>query len=215
MTTEAAAADVPGSTTDDRRGPGRPRNAEDARAIVAAALEMLADDGYHRRSIEAVAARAGVGKATVYRRWPGKHELVADALASLNEGMPELPPASLTTRERALVLMEHACRKDPLSLPGRILPRMMAYRVSHPELFDLYVNQVLEPRRERLRQVLRDGIERGEVRADLDVVLAASALTAPSLLMTMCLPVGEALPAGTVHRLADIVWPGIEASPAR
>lgn len=193
------------------RRPGRPRNLEADRAIVSAALEILADEGYHRLTIEAVAAQAGVGKATVYRRWPGKHELVSDALGSLNEGMPQMPPASLPTRERALLLMEHACRKDPLSLPGRILPRMLAYRVSHPELFDMYVARVLEPRRERLRQVLRDGIERGEVRPDLDVALAAMALTAPPLLMTMSMPVGAALPPGTVHRLADLVWPGIEA----
>jgi AcrR family transcriptional regulator len=193
------------------RGPGRPRSADADKAIIAAALEMLADEGYHRLSIEAVAAAAGVGKATVYRRWPGKRELIADALASLNEGMPEPPPASLSTRERALLMMEHVCRKDPLSLPGRILPRMLAYRVSHPELFEMYVSRVLEPRRERLRQVLREGIERGEVRPDLDVALAASALTAPLLLMSMSLPLGSELPPGTVHRLAEIIWPGIQA----
>lgn len=197
----------------ERRGPGRPRSADADRAIIAAALEMLADEGYHKLTIEAVATAAGVGKATVYRRWPSKYELVRDALSALNEGMPPPPPATLSTRERAQIMMEAACRKDPLSLPGRILPRMMAYRVSHPELFDMYVTQVLEPRRERLRQVLREGIERGEVRPDIDVALAASALTAPSMMMTLSLPAGQALPPGTVQRLADIVWPGIAAAP--
>ena len=84
----------------DRRGPGRPRSADADKAIVEATLEMLADEGYYALSLEAVAARAGVGKATIYRRWPGKRELVGDALATLNEGMPEVPPASATTLDR-------------------------------------------------------------------------------------------------------------------
>lgn len=195
------------------RGPGRPRSASIDAAIVGAALQVLADEGYHALSIEGVAALAGVGKATVYRRWASKRELVGDALASLNDGMPEQPPQSLPTRARALLVMEHVARKDPTSLSGRILPRMLAYRVSHPELFDTYVTRVVEPRREVLRQVLRDGVARGDVRPDVDVTLAASALTAPLLMMAMSRPAGEPFPPDLVERLADLVWPGIAAPP--
>ncbi len=109
--------------------------------------------------------------------------------------------------------MEHACRKDPQSLSGRIMPRMIAYRTSHPELYKDYVQRVLEPRRERLRSVLRDGIERGDLRSDLDVELAASALTAPLIMMTMAGVSGQQPPPGTVEKLTDIVWPGIVAQP--
>ncbi len=192
----------------DRRRPGRPRSVDADRAIIQATLEMLADEGYHALSVEAVASRAGVGKATVYRRWAGKRELVADALATLNDTMHELPPPG-PTRARARVLMEHVCRKDPQSLSGRIMPRMMSYRVSHPELFADYLQRVVEPRRERMRAVLREGIGRGDVRPDLDVDLATLALTSPLIMMSMGLPAGETPPAGTVDRLADLVWPGI------
>jgi AcrR family transcriptional regulator len=208
--TDQAAATAPGNPG-DRRGPGRPRSADADKAIVQATLEMLADEGYHALSLEAVAASAGVGKATIYRRWPGKRELVSDALATLNEGMPDVPPASAPTVERVRQLMEHACRKDPQSLSGRIMPRMMSYRTSHPELYKDYVQRVLEPRRERLRTVLRDGIERGDLRVDLDVELAALTLTAPLIMMTMGSVSGQAPPAGTVEKITDIVWPGIEA----
>lgn len=190
------------------RGPGRPRSADADRVIVEATLEMLADEGYHALSVEAVAARAGVGKATIYRRWPGKRELVVDALAALNAALPDLPPPG-PTRARAQVLMEHVCRKDPGSLSGRIMPRMLAYRTSHPELFEAYVRRVIEPRRERMRTVLREGIEHGDVRPGLDVELAALALTSPLVMMAM----GQAVPEGTVERLAEIVWPGIAADP--
>lgn len=207
--TESGALDQSVGTASGRRAPGRPRSADADAAIVTATLEILADEGYHALSIEAVAARAGVGKATVYRRWASKRELVSDALASLNDGMPEPPSASLPTRARALRVMEHIARKDPESLAGRILPRMLAYRTSHPELFDAYLARVVEPRREVLRQVLRDGVARGEVRPDLDVVLAASTLTAPLLMAAMSRPVGQPVSPSTVERLADLVWPGI------
>ncbi len=193
------------------RGPGRPRSAEADRAIVEATLEMIADDGYHALSMEAVATAAGVGKATVYRRWPGKRELVADALATLNDGLVPLP-APGPTRERARVLMEHVSRKEHTSLSGRIMPRMMAYRSSHPELFEDYVARVIEPRRERMRTVLRQGVERGDVRGDLTIELAAQALTAPLLMLRMASSSSQQLPPTTVDDLLDIVWPGVCAT---
>ncbi len=202
-----------GTGPGDRRSPGRPRSVDADHAIVAATLEMLADDGFHALTMEAVAAEAGVGKATIYRRWPGKRELVADALATLNDGMVD-PPEDLSTVERAKLLMEQVCRKDPTSVSGRIMPRMLAYRSSHPELFDDYVARVIAPRRERMRTVLRDGIERDDVRPDVDVGLAALALTSPLLMLTMSTSPGQALPEGTVDRLISIVWPGIAAASA-
>ena len=78
---------------DPSRRPGRPREQRADRAIVAATLEIFAEDGYHGLSMEAVAARAGVSKATIYRRWPGKRDLVFDALASLNDDFPRVPAA--------------------------------------------------------------------------------------------------------------------------
>jgi AcrR family transcriptional regulator len=195
------------------RGPGRPRSVEADRAIVEATLEMIADDGYHALSMEAVAAAAGVGKATLYRRWPGKRELVADALATLNDGLVPLPPAG-PTRDRARVLMEHVCRKEHTSLSGRIMPRMMAYRGSHPELFEDYLCRVIEPRRERMRTVLREGVERGDVRSDVSIHLAAQALTAPLLMLRMASPASQQPSPTTVDDLLDIIWPGVRADGA-
>jgi len=62
------------------RKPGRPRSAQAHKAILDATLELLAEEGFHGLSIEAVAAKAGVGKTTIYRRWPSKDELVMDAI---------------------------------------------------------------------------------------------------------------------------------------
>ena len=75
-----------------KRRPGRPREQRADRAIIDATLEIFADEGYHALSVEAVAARAEVSKATIYRRWPGKRELVIDALATLNDDFPRFRP---------------------------------------------------------------------------------------------------------------------------
>ena len=194
----------------DVRKPGRPRDERADRAIVAATLDLLVEDGFHALSVEAVAARAGVGKTTIYRRWPGKRELVADSLAELNTDLPELPPAG-PTRERLLALMQHVCQKDPHTLSVRIMPRMLAYRSSHPELYAEYVERVVRPRRERTHRILRDGIERGEVRADIDVELAALSLTAPLIMYAMTAPADRPPTAAHARRLLDLVWAGIAA----
>jgi AcrR family transcriptional regulator len=193
------------------RRPGRPRDERADRAIVTAALEMLVEEGYHALSVEAVAARAGVGKTTVYRRWAGKRELVVDALAELNTGMPDLP-APGPTRERVLQMMEHVCSKDLSSMSSRIMPRMIAYRSSHPELYADYLTRVIRPRRERLKTVLREGIDRGDVRPDLDVELAALSLTAPLIMFAMTAHEDRPLRSQDAQTLLDIVWPGVAAS---
>lgn len=202
--TAAAAPDT------DQRRPGRPRDERHDRAIVAATLELLVDSGYNALSVEAVAARAGVGKTTIYRRWPGKKELVADALGSLNLELPESMPDG-TTHERLLALMAHICDSDHVSLPGRILPRMLAYQSSHPDLYREFLVRVIMPRRQRLHTVLREGMADGTLRADLDVELVGLALSAPLIMMQKTHPDRDPT-ADDAQRLLDTVWPGIVAT---
>lgn len=191
----------------DVRRPGRPRDERADRAIVQATLEMLVDDGYHALSVEAVAAKAGCGKTTIYRRWPSKRELVSDALGAINADLPDLPPPG-PTRDRVRTLLMDIRQKQPRSVSARIMPRMLAYRSSHPELYADYVERVIRPRRERLQRVLRDGVERGEVRSDIDLELAALCLSSPLMMRSMSAPDGS-VPAAEVEALLDIAWRGI------
>ena len=175
-----------------------------------ATLKLFADEGYHALSVEAVAVEAAVSKATIYRRWPGKRELVLDALATLNDDFPAFPTGVTghATRELLLTALRHIASRDADSMSGRIMPRMMTYRLSQPDLYAEYFERVIMPRRQWLFAVLRRGIERGELRADLEVDVAAAALVGPIMLHLH----NSGRPAAEMpDQLMDILWPGLSA----
>jgi AcrR family transcriptional regulator len=87
------------SAEPEARRPGRPRSAKAHRAILDAALALLVEQGYHGLSMEAVAARAGVGKTTIYRRWPSKQEIVIEAIGQV--GSPTWSGRSATRSARS------------------------------------------------------------------------------------------------------------------
>lgn len=195
------------------RRPGRPRERRADRAIIEATLELFADEGYHAMTIEAVATHAGVGKTTIYRRWPGKKELIIDALASLNDELmvaKESLPGTFADRIRAV--LRHLTTKDNDSLLGRITPRMLVYSESQPDLYAEYFDRVIMPRRRWLHGLLREGVERGELRAGLDIEVAALALVGPALMPARGLGLddsGEDL----ADRLFTVLWPAFAAGP--
>src|SRR5260370_23120329 len=105
-----------GEVTTNRR-PGRPRSEQAERAIIDAALSLYAETGPEGLCIEKVAARAGAGKATIYRRWPGKEDLLLDAIAALQVPLPQ--PAGRSVREDRVTLLRATCAAlaDPPRAP--------------------------------------------------------------------------------------------------
>src|SRR5690242_16002774 len=113
----------PGSATKDTdvqtgpaaetRRPGRPRSEQAEQAIIEATLDLFAEQGFEGVCVEAVAARAGVGKATIYRRWPNKEELLLAAFGSLKSPFPE--PAGESVRDDLLAMVKVMCadKADP------------------------------------------------------------------------------------------------------
>ena len=159
------------------RASGRPRDPELDHRIVEATLQLLADGGYDGLAIEAVAASAGVGKATVYRRWAGKEELVIEAVATLTE-QPE-PVVGACVRDELVALLEVIRRKSDSSLAGKIFPRLLGASAENPELMRRYREQVLDPRRRRFLDVLERGVREGLLRADVDLDYAVDLLVGP------------------------------------
>jgi AcrR family transcriptional regulator len=173
-------------------------------------LELLAEGtSVEGLSMEAVATRAGVGKATIYRRWPHKDALLLDAVASIKEPLPA--PHGTSVRDD-LIQLVRATSTARDSRTGRIMPCMIPELQRPGHLRDQYLGMV-EARRDVIRGVLHRGIATGELRPDTDIEVAVALLTAPtlmSLLGSVSQPDCEHLP----ERVVDTVLGGI-ASPFR
>jgi AcrR family transcriptional regulator len=201
--TDAAPVDA------DRRGPGRPRSVRADEAILTAVIELLLGGTTAEvLSIEAVAARAGVGKATIYRRWANKDALLIDAVASLKGAQSEIDGVSV--RDDLISLLRPIGRHEAGPAAG-VLPCLITELKRSPLLNHVY-QQIIEPRRERMREVIRRGIDSGELRADLDLEVVLAMLVGPMFAQSMFnwnpMLDREKLP----ERLVDAIWPAIAAS---
>ncbi len=151
---------------------------EITRSITEAVLDELAEQGYARLSMEAVAKRAGVGKSALYRRWPAKHDMVMAVVSEFSLDHAATPDTgSLRGDVRALLDAVF----DWLTHPrfARILPDLVAESARNPALREAITATIGAPRRERGVEVLRRAIDRGELAADLDIELALDLLAAP------------------------------------
>ncbi len=128
------------------KGPGRPRSERAHEAILEATLDLLLEEGFTRMSIEAVATRAGVGKATIYRRWPSKADLVVEAVACRKE-QPFVDPDSGGVREDLVSLARQAFRPRESSEVTELMLRLASARARHPELQEAFMRHIVEPRR--------------------------------------------------------------------
>jgi AcrR family transcriptional regulator len=175
MTTRDVIENLAAGTARDARRPGRPRSERAEQAILDATLDAIGECGIDGVRCEDVAARAGVGKATLYRRWQGKEELLIAAFASLKSPLPE--PRGVSVREdlTAMLGVMAADADDPRYAQQFALLHGEGQR--YPLLVARYKEEVVEPRRELIRSVLRRGIETGELRADIDIEVAMLALT--------------------------------------
>jgi len=154
---------------------GRPRSASADRLILDATLTLLQRHGYLRLSIDQIAQEAGVGRATIYRRYRSKADLVASAVAS-RAGFLDQPDTG-TTRGDLLWLLQQAQEKYD-SAAGLPMAGVLLIDGPHnPELLHAFRQRVLGPRRVRFESVLRRGVERGDLRPDLDVSAAMDVLT--------------------------------------
>ncbi len=189
---------------------GRPRSVEADRAIVAATVELLAEEGYAGLSMEGVAARAGVGKTTIYRRWPCKSDLVVHSLQCVSEH-DESAPDTGRVRDDLVVFMGRMVDKLRRSEAGRIMPGLLVELTRNPELARAFRQGFVEPRRLLVVEALRRGIDRGEVRADVDLELVVDATVAifQHRLMVTGMAIDDDLP----DRLADLLLLGIVPRP--
>ncbi|GAA2401678.1 TetR/AcrR family transcriptional regulator [Streptomyces glaucosporus] len=195
-----------GTGTGTRAARGRPRSAAADRAIVEAVLRLLERGvGIDALSMEGIAREAGVGKATVYRRWPGKDALLLDVMRTLEE-----PPAEVrgtSVRDDLVEVLERLRQRGLAKRNSALLRTVTSHFRSHPRLWREYHDTVIRARRELLHSVLRRGMASGEIRADLDVELLGDLFVGPMLARAMLHDEGE-LPGGLAERIVDGVLEG-------
>jgi len=160
------------------RAPGRPRSAEADRAILQAALELLAEDGYRALTMERVRERSGVGKATLYRRYGSKEELVRAAIVHLNADVP-VPEDTGSLMGDFLAAAEEilagAAERNALVL----MPRLLSDVADDAEMHALFYEHLVAPRRRVVREIIERAKARGEIRAELDPDLAIDMMVGP------------------------------------
>jgi AcrR family transcriptional regulator len=191
------------------RPPGRPRSETADRAIIDATLDLMADVGMTALTIEQVACAAGVGKATVYRRWANKDALLVDALATLNDDLPDV--ADLPVRD-ALVEIVDFVRRGSDTRAGRLLPCLVAEGRHHPDVLERYRHVVAQPRRQHLRTILENAVARGELPRTTDVGLVMLMLVGPVLHLRSMAVTDEITPVSNrklSERIVDTVLAGL------
>jgi AcrR family transcriptional regulator len=156
---------------------GRPREERADRAILAAALQLIAEHGVRDLRMDDVADRARVGKATIYRRYRSKDELVTAAVAALVSEITV--PDTGSTRGDLLALMRSAVDVYSGSVEAGMMPSLVDAMSRDLELARSVREGFLAERRAALRAVLERGIERGDLRRDLDLELALDVLGGP------------------------------------
>jgi AcrR family transcriptional regulator len=199
----------PGRQEQTSRRPGRPRSEQAEQAIIEATLDLFAEQGFEGVCVEAVAARAGVGKATIYRRWPNKEELLLAAFGSLKSPFPE--PAGISVRDDLLAMVKVMCADKGDPRKARRYALLLGEGEKYPRLMARYKETVVEPRREAMRAVIRRGVETGELRSDTDVEIAMLTLT--GVIMARENTPGATLDEDFATRLVDGLLLGLSTRP--
>lgn len=188
------------------RGPGRPRDERASRAITEAALRQLAELGYARVTMERVAAEAGVARATVYRRYQDKADLITAAIAA---GIEELPtrPSDDPRRDlvRFLTAFDARFAHHCLGVLGSLLGGQ-----EDPYALDLHRERVIEPRAAYARRLLERAQELGQLDPEADVDLALQMLVGAVFARRIS---GVPSDRSWARRAVETIWRGLAPAP--
>jgi AcrR family transcriptional regulator len=182
------------------------RSARAHAAILEATRELLAKGGVRELTVEGVALRSGVAKTTIYRRWRSKDELALAVLLDMVQTVVAVPELA-DTRAELLVLVKGAVRVLGKTLMGTVMQGLVSELASESGLAVAFRTQVVALRLAEVKRLLDRGIERGEIRSDVDVVLAHELLFGPVYYRLFLS--GGRLDNGLAERIVDAVLPAL------
>jgi AcrR family transcriptional regulator len=167
-----------GGTDPVVRPPGRPRSERANQAILDAARDLLVEEGFTRLRLEHVAARAGVGKATIYRRWPSKEALTLDLVLGL--AAPHLDIADVgDTRAELEAAVGNPLEAIVNTTWGPVIRAMLSQIAGNPTIGDPFRQSVVSHRRAEIGRVIERGIARGDLRPNTDASIVTELLVGP------------------------------------
>jgi AcrR family transcriptional regulator len=189
--------ELPGTVAERRRG-----------AILDATRELLAEGGVHGLTIEGVAARAGVAKTTIYRRWRSKEELALEVLIDMVQQFVATPEHD-DTRAELVAFVGNAVRILGTTLMGRVMRGLVSDLAADPELMRAFQEKVVARRVAEVERLVERGIARGDLRPDLDRELLHELLFGPVYYRLMLS--GAPLDDDVAERIVDAVLPAFTA----
>jgi AcrR family transcriptional regulator len=172
-----------------KKQPGRPRSIKSHQAMLQATLELLAEVGFNATSIDAIAARARVGKTTIYRRYASKEELVADAIESVREEIAIPDTGNLQSDIDALI--QNAAQIVLSPLGRQTVATIVSSASSNTQFAQIYWKKYLQPRRKAFAIVVERAKARNEISADLDSDLVFDTMSGIMLYALIFQPISE------------------------
>ncbi|MGB7442065.1 MAG: TetR/AcrR family transcriptional regulator [Coleofasciculaceae cyanobacterium] len=186
----------------NKKSPGRPRSTQ---SMLQATLELLAEVGFEAMSIDAIAARARVGKTTIYRRYAGKEELVADAIESIREEIT-IPNTGHLQSDIDL-LIQNAAQITLSPLGRQTVAMIISSASSNPKFAEIYWKKYLQPRRQAFSIVLERAKARNEIPGNLDSDLVFDTMSGIMLYALIFQPISESWTA-YVRRALNLIFRG-------
>jgi AcrR family transcriptional regulator len=184
---------------------GRPRNAATEKAILAASYDLLLENGFGTVTVEKIAERAKVSKATIYKWWPNKAAVVMDGF--LSAAMSRLPVPDTGSVINDIVIQASNLAKFLISREGKVINELIAEGQFDLKLAEEYRSRYFNPRRLDSRRILERGVQRGELKKDLDIELCIDLIYGP--LFYRLLVTGEKLDESFIRVLINYAFEGI------
>ncbi len=186
---------------------GRPRSEETKKSILTASYELLLENGFKTITVEGIAERAGVSKATIYKWWPNKAAVVLDGFFAATETMLQVPDTG-SVREDLFIQVNNLA-SFITSPKGKVITELIAEGQFDANIAQEYRNRYFNPRRLISQHIFERGIQRGELKKELDIELCIDLMFAP--IFYRLLITGETVNAEFVKDLISNVLTGIAA----
>src|SRR5581483_5929570 len=183
----------------------RTRSESAHRKVIDAATKLVAERGVDATSMDAVAEKSGVSKATIYKHWANKDALLLEIMATL-AGLSDRPKFdSGDTRADMTAVLAYR-PKENTQLRERVLPHFVAYSATHTEFGNAWRHMAMEPPRRELKHLIHCGIQEGELTADLDMDLCLAILLGPILYWHIFLRKNSGDPKALAEGVIEVFW---------